>query len=280
MIKSRRQRPEIVTGWATATPAVGPRFGWSRVANRYTAVGLAAVGVAVAAWSWAATRTLPLFLPSPADVWTGTVQIAQEGLLQADVLSSYERVLIGWALGGLVGIPLGLLAGRARLVSAAVAPFVNFFRFVPPIALISLAIIWFGIGEYSKIMLIFYASMFLVFLNTTAGSTSVNVEKLRAAESMGASRVRTFLFVILPATLPSIAVGLRVAMSNSFSAVVAAELVAAQTGIGFLIFSSRLLGRTDLVFVGILFLGAMGFVADVAFRRIVGLVAYRYEIHL
>jgi taurine transport system permease protein len=244
------------------------------------AVSVVSVIIAFALWALGASLTIPLFLPDPLAVINSTIQLAQRGILQDHVLISYQRVLLGWALGGVAGIPLGLLAGRSALVSAALAPYINFFRFVPPIALVSLAIIWLGIGEASKVALIFYASMFLVFLNVAAGSAAVPRDMIRAAQSMGASRRRIFMTVVVPASLPAVAVGLRVAMSNSFSAVVAAELVAAQTGIGALIFSSRLLGRTDLVFVGIFALGVMGFLADVLFRKLAGYLTYRYQIHL
>jgi NitT/TauT family transport system permease protein len=272
---------EAAQGWTGLDPGeTEPPSKSRRLLNWSTLVGVVSVTLGITVWAWAASQTLPLFLPSPLEVVDAAFELAQDGELQEDILISYQRVLLGWALGGAVGIPLGLLAGRSRTVAAAMAPYVNFFRFVPPIALVSLFIIWLGIGEASKVALIFYASTFLVFLNVAAGSAAVHPDKVRAAQSMGASRLRTFVMVIVPATVPAIATGLRVAMSNSFSAVVAAELVAAQTGIGSLIFTSRLLGRTDLVFVGILTLGLMGMFADLVFRRILGLIAYRYEIHV
>lgn len=278
MSRSARSEAKAVRASAEWTAAeLGVSMGPS---GRSLLVGAASVASLLVIWSWAASGTLTMFLPSPWDVWEGTVLLASDGRLQQHLLASYLRVLAGWALGGIVGAALGLLAGRSRLVTAALAPYVNFFRFVPPIALASLAVIWLGIGEKSKVGLIFYASAFLVFLTVAAGSAAVHPYMIRAAQCMGASPLRIFFRVILPATMPSIATGLRVAMSNSFSAVVAAELIAAQTGIGFLIFSSRLLGRTDFVFVGVLFLGLMGFLADLVFRSIVTRVAYRYEIHV
>ena len=147
-----------------------------------------------------------------------------------------------------------------------VAPFFNFFRFVPPIALLGVAILWFGIGEGSKIAIIIYTSLFTVFMNTMAGATTVDESPSRAALCLGATKRQVLWRVVLPATVPAILVGMRVGMGFSFMSVVAAEMIAANEGVGFLIYNARLFLKTANAFAGILTLGAMGLLADYVFR--------------
>ena len=189
-------------------------------------------------------------------------------------------ILLGWVIGCAIAIPLGLVAGRSALVRAIFDPYVEFFRFIPPIAFITLFLIWFGLGETSKILLIVYTTMFVTFLNTMTGAMSVEPEKIRAARCMGATPRQTFVHVVVPATVPHIVTGLRLAMGNAFMTVVAAELVAAQSGVGHLIWNSRLFAQTDFVFVGIITLGLMGFTANWALKKIALRLAYRYNIQL
>ena len=166
---------------------------------------------------------------------------------------------------------MGLLMGRITVVRRLLDPYIEFFRFIPPISFVSLAIIWLGIGESSKVILIFYTSVFIVTINTIAGVLSVDETKLRAAASLGAGRLRTMGFVILPATVPYIVTSARLAMGNSFLTIVSAEIVAAQQGLGALIWTARNYGRTEWVFVGIITLGILGFLFD----RIIRIVARR-----
>ncbi len=229
-------------------------------------------------WEAIAAASIPIFFPPPEDVvrafWVSLI----DGTLIEHVAMSYYRILVGWAAGCALAIPLGLLAGRSRAVRTVVEPYIEFFRFIPPIAFITLFLIWFGLGEMSKILLIVYTSLFVAFINTLAGAMSVDIEKVRAAQCMGATQRQTFFHVVVPATVPHIVTGVRLALGNAFMTVVAAELVAAQSGVGHLIWNSRLFAQTDFVFVGIITLGLMGFVANWALRLITARVAYRYNI--
>ena len=224
--------------------------------------GMTAVAVLTAlfVWTLAATLTSPFFLPSPLSVGNAIVDLTDA------VGISYFRILVGWAVGCTVAIPLALLAGRITLVRQLVAPFFNFFRFVPPIALLGVAILWFGIGEGSKIAIIIYTSLFTVFMNTMAGATTVDESPSRAALCLGATKRQVLWRVVLPATVPAILVGMRVGMGFSFMSVVAAEMIAANEGVGFLIYNARLFLKTANAFAGILTLGAMGLLADYVFR--------------
>lgn len=210
----------------------------------------------------------PEILPGPLYTLQGGYELFMDGtLLQYIGISSY-RVLLGWTLGSLLAIPVGITIGKVHAIRLFAEPFLNFIRFIPPIAFITLFLVWFGIGETSKIMLILYATFFIVTLNTLTGVLSVEEDKIRSARSMGASEWQIVLHVIVPATVPYMFTGIRLAMGTSFMAIIGAEMIASNEGVGYLIWNSRLFFRTDWIFVGLLCLGLMGFLTD----RIVGLI--------
>jgi ABC-type proline/glycine betaine transport system permease subunit len=155
-----------------------------------------------------------------------------------------------------------------RFVRYLLEPFTEFFRFIPATAMITVAVIWFGIGEGSKIFLIIYTTVFIVTLNTAAGVGAIAPNKIRAARSLGASTRQVFLFVALPATAPYILTGMRLAMGNSFVTIVAAELIASNAGLGKMIWDARLYMLVDQIFVALLTLGLLGFATDTAERFI------------
>ena len=216
----------------------------------------------VAAWA-AASRLLdsPLF-PSPAQIVAAAAELLRSGVLAADVAASLQRIAIGFALGCLVGIPLGLAMGLFRPVRVFCEPLVQFLRFVPPIAWLIPAIMWFGIGETSKILLVFYMTVFLVLINTMAGVASIRRNTIRSAENCGVSRWQLFWWVVFPATMAYSVAGARIAMGNSFAAVVGAELIAAESGIGYRIVESGKWLAMSEMFAAILTLGLLGSGAD------------------
>lgn len=269
----------VVTATAADRDSSQPLPGGRASARRRSIVIYStSVVVFLAAWWIASLFTEPLFLPSPAQVVTAAADLISSGELPKDIAASFVRILSGWVIGVAVAVPAGLLAGRLHVVRLALSPFVNFFRFIPPIAFITLAIVWFGLGESSKIALIVYTTGFVVFLNTQAGAQRIEIEKIRAAQCLGASRLQVARYIVIPATFPDVVTGVRLAMGTAFMTVVAAELVAAESGIGFLIYNSRLYGQTDVAFVGVLTLGLMGLITDVALRLISFRVAYRYDL--
>lgn len=229
-------------------------------------------------WQALAWQMGPTLVSSPAETWSAAVDLAKDGTLLESCLVSLRRIMIGWGAGLVVGIPLGILMGRVKLIRNLIDPYIEFFRFIPPIAFITLAIAWFGIGETSKIILIFYTSVFIITLNAIAGVMSINESKLLAAASLGASRRQTLTAVVLPASVPHLVTGARLALGNSFLTIVSAEIVAAQTGLGSLIWTSRNFGRIDWIFVGIIALGILGFLCDRAIRLVSSTFLARYGV--
>lgn len=229
-------------------------------------------------WDLLSRSVNPMFLPSPRTTWASVAELWADDTLLRAVLASSQRIAIGWGLGLMVGIPLGILMGHFRWVRRLLDPYIEFFRFIPPIAFVTLAIIWLGPGEASKVSLIFYTTVFIVILNMIAGVLSVSELRLRAAASLGAGRVWTMLTVILPSTVPYMVTGARLAMGNSFLTIVSAEMIAAQEGLGALIWSARNFGRTEWVFVGIITLGLLGFLFDRIVRILANALLRRYGV--
>lgn len=218
-------------------------------------------------WHAAATWIVgSVLFPPPWQVVVKAVELAQDGTLGEQVSASLLRIFAGFAGGALIGIPLGLAIGSFTIVRRLLEPYTEFLRFIPATAMITVAVIWFGIGEGSKIFLIVYTTVFIVIINTAAGVSAVAPNKIRAARSLGASGAQVFLHVALPATVPYILTGMRLAMANSFVTIIAAELVAANNGLGKMIWDSRMYMLVDQIFVALLVLGLLGFTTDRLFR--------------
>jgi taurine transport system permease protein len=231
-------------------------------------------------WEIVSQYTSPLFLPSPVQTYHAAVELMQDGTLLRAVLASSARIAAGWTLGVAVGIPLGVVMGRFAPIRQFLDPYIEFFRFIPPIAFVTLAVIWLGPGESAKVALIFYTTVFIVTLNTIAGVQAVNPLRLRAAASLGAGPVQLMTTVILPSTVPFMVTGARIAMGNSFLTVVSAEIVSADNGLGALIWTARNFARTEWVFVGILALGMLGYLFDRLLRIAVRLLLNRYRVKM
>ncbi|MCD7824658.1 MAG: ABC transporter permease [Clostridiaceae bacterium] len=219
-------------------------------------------------WQIASLFNTPDFLPGPLNTWNGFLEIVQTGALWEDIAISLQRIAIGWVRGILIAVPLGLLIGQFKTIRWLLEPFINFFRFVPAIGFLTLFLMWFGVGEESKLVLITYATIFPVVINTVAGVASVDPVKYQAAESLGASRLQTFFTVTIPATVPGIFTGIRLGLSSAIISIVSAEMLAANSGLGYLIYTSRLYYRTDWIFTGIIVLGLIGFLADKVLRML------------
>ncbi|NPD21027.1 ABC transporter permease [Alterinioella nitratireducens] len=211
-----------------------------------------------------------IWLPAPEDVWERLIEISQEGYrdftLAEHLGYSLFRVLAGFALGALIGIPLGYAMGLSNWFRGWFDPIVEFMRPVPPLALIPLVIIWFGIDESGKIFLLFLAALWIMTIAARAGVSGVSISKIHAAYSLGASKAQIMRHVIIPNSLPEIFTGARVAMGVCWGTVVAAELVAAEQGAGQMIVAASKFQLTDIVIMGIILIGIIGYGIDMLMR--------------
>ena len=194
----------------------------------------------------------PFLIPPPLEVVRTAIPMLMSGEILSDVAISMTRVLVGFAAGSLAGIVIGVLLGRIRLFHDLFDPIVELLRYLSPTAMISIAVIWFGIGELSKYFLIFWGTFFIVVINTTAGVWRAPIARQRAAECLGASQMQIFMLVVIPSTVPYIVTGMRVAMASSFMSIIPAEILAADLGIGYLLQKSSMLLQTDRIFVAML----------------------------
>ncbi len=211
-----------------------------------------------------------LYLPAPEDVVARTFKVLDEGFRGTSLLGhlswSLFRVIAGFLCGAIVGIPLGYAMGLSNWFRGWFDPIVEFMRPVPPLALIPLVIIWAGIGEVGKIILLFLAALWIMAIAARSGVSGVSISKVHAAYSLGASKWQIMRYVIIPNSLPEIFTGARVAMGVCWGTVVAAELVAAEKGAGMMIMVASKFQNTDIVILGIILIGIIGFGIDMMMR--------------
>lgn len=236
---------------------------------RYSLLSVFTVLALLATWAVATTvfPVSPRVLPSPAAMLDALGTLLTAGYSQkplwVHVLASVLRSLTGLVAGILLAVPVGLLMGYSRAVNAVLVPVFGFFRPIPPIAFIPLMILWFGIGELSKVLLIFAASFNYTVLSSAAGMRSVPEALIRAGMNLGLTRRQLLTSVMLPAALPHILTGVKTSTAVSWAIVVAAELIAAQEGLGFIIMDAGTFFRITDVFFGIIMVGAIGLLLEV-----------------
>jgi taurine transport system permease protein len=214
---------------------------------------------------WAATGLgwiSPIFLPSPADVLHAGLITLRRGDLITDVLVSARRVFLGFAIAAVVAVPLGVVMGVWRPAKAIMDPFVSLLRPLPSITWIPLSILWLGIGELQKLAIVFMGSWIYILLYTLESTRRVDPLLVRAARNLGASDIAVMREVILPGALPGIISGLKVTLAISWSCVLTAEMIAAQNGLGALIWQAKDWGNLPLVLVGMLCISLTVLVAD------------------
>ncbi|HKL05006.1 MAG TPA: ABC transporter permease subunit [Roseovarius sp.] len=213
----------------------------------------------------------PIWLPAPEAVVARVGEIASEGYqnftLWEHLFWSLFRVIVGFVIGAAVGIPLGYAMGLSDWFRGWFDPIVEFMRPVPPLALIPLVIIWAGIGESGKIILLFLAALWIMTISARAGVSGVAISKVHAAYSLGASKWQLMRHVIVPNSLPEIFTGARVAMGVCWGTVVAAELVAAEKGVGMMVMVAARFQNTDIVIMGIILIGIIGYGIDILTRK-------------
>lgn len=207
-------------------------------------------------------------LPSPLAVLETLVQLVQSGAIFTHTGTSLGRIFLSWTLAAALAIPLGVLMGRSERMERIVHPFVELFRPISPMAWIPLAVLWFGIGLSGKVFIIVIGSFFPVLLNTIAGVKGVPPILVTAAKTFGCSPLQLTLRVCLPAALPTIATGLRIAFGTAWMTIIAAEMVASKSGLGHMIIDGMEILRSDVVIVGMATIGVLGFGFDLMFRGI------------
>jgi ABC-type nitrate/sulfonate/bicarbonate transport system permease component len=223
----------------------------------------------LAAWEIAARLVIPgaaAALPPPSQVLADGWRVLGSGDLFAHIGKSLWRVLGGCAAAALAGLPIGVGIGLSSLVEDAVDPVVEFLRPIPPIAWIPLGILWFGIGDVQNMFIIFLGAVFPIVLNTIAGVRGIDRTLVWGALTLGGGRRHIVREIVLPGALPLILTGLRIGLGVGWMALVAAELVAARSGLGFMIQSARYAALTERVIVGMVVIGLLGLLMDVAMR--------------
>jgi NitT/TauT family transport system permease protein len=248
--------------------------------SRAATIGGYAAGFTLLFLVWHLASTVlvrSVLFPPPLPVLERAVALIEDRILQEQVLASMRRILQGFLIGSAIGIPVGLAIGSFRPVRLLLEPWTEFFRFIPAVAMITVAVIWFGIGEESKVFLIAYTTVFVVVISTAAGVGAVGRDKIRAAQCLGASRLQVFALVALPATVPYILTGMRLAMANAFVTIVAAELVASNDGLGKMLWDARLFMQVEDIFVALISLGLLGFATDRVFRLLIRAFAGRFN---
>ena len=207
-------------------------------------------------------------IPPPEQVWKTTLTLLENGLLLKHLSTSFYRVMSGFTASFVLAFPLAVLLGMNRRFTPYINPPVEFIRHIPPLACIPMLILWFGIGEASKLAVIILAAFFPIFLNTLSGIGQCDKKLLEVGDAFGLSPQEKFRRIILPASLPSIIVGMRLGLGYSWRALIGAELVAASAGIGYMILDAEQISRSDIVIIGILTIGAIGYLIDYLFLKI------------
>ena len=212
----------------------------------------------------------PLFLPSPWAVWSKFVSVMTEGYQDRTLLQHTEasilRIFGAFALAVLIGIPTGIAMATNRVARGVFSPLIEFYRPLPPLGYLPLTVIWFGIGETQKLVLLFLAMFAPIVLNTQAGVRSVAIEQIHAAYSMGASRLQVLWHVTFKGAMPEILTGLRIGIGFGWTTLVAAELVATEEGLGAMIMSASEFLVTDVVVMGICLIGVIAYAFDLFMR--------------
>ncbi|KRA83354.1 ABC transporter permease [Altererythrobacter sp. Root672] len=237
------------------------------------------IALLIAVWWIVVARADSPIFPTPGQVATGAWALAQDGTLWQHIEASLFRVEIGFGLALLVAVPLGLWMGWVSGAYYTLNPLFQMLRPISPIAWIPVAILWFGVSDFSPIFLIFISSVFPMMVQTTVGVRTIDRRYLRAASNFGVSRWVLFRRVVIPAVLPEIIVGMRIGLGVAWLVVVAAEMIALNSGLGYLIMDSRNAGnRYDLVIASMIIIGVIGLLLDGATRLLERLdtVKWRY----
>lgn len=275
-----------MTAMSRVQPASGVRLG-KRSASRTNAalhaqIRRSIISVAVLAGLIMCWQLLSTFvfnralLPTPFETFSTMLTMAVSGELWQDIGISLFRILVGYFMAVGVGVTLGSLIGYSHIVREVTDPLIELLRPISPVAFVPVSILWFGIGEESKYFVIFYAAVIVIILNTASGVAATPVARLRAARCLGANDRQLLTTIILPSAMPYVLTGMRVALGFAFMGVVAAEMIGASVGIGYLIMQSQMLVQPAKMFVGLITLGVVGLLTDRLYRVVIMKTTRRY----
>jgi NitT/TauT family transport system permease protein len=254
---------------AQQSPAAPPHRAGERIAWQKILLPIGVALVFLLGWDGAVRVSGSQIFPKPIDAARGIAELAHNGVLLKYIVASLFRVTCGFLAAVLVGVPTGLLLGWFSTAFDAFNPMLQIFRPISPIAWIPLANLWFGVSDMAPIFLIFLASLFPIIVAAIAAVQNMQQVYVRAARNFGLSRLQLFRRVILPATLPQILTGIRIALGVAWLVVVAAEMIAVNSGLGYLIIDARNAGRRyDLVVAGMVMIGVIGLILDLLVRQL------------
>lgn len=259
------------TADAAASSPGEPRADVRRIARGAVVTILPLLSLALVITGWDLAVRLELFpsrlLPTPGEVVVAARQMYADGTLLADAAASFRRAVQGFVVGSVIAVLVGTLTGRSRIARGLLEPTIQVIRPIPAIALVPLAILWFGIGEESKLFLTSLGVFFPVWVNTHVGVAATRDDYLRVAASLGAPRLLTFTHVVVPAALPFILTGLRQGIATSLILIVASEQSGVTEGLGFRLDQARLFSQPDRLFVCLAALGIVGALTDQLFHQ-------------
>lgn len=212
-------------------------------------------------------------LPPPMKVFNTFIDMIENGSIYENIFVSLRRIFIGFIISSTIAIPLGIIFGVNKKIYEYFKPLLELIRNTPPLALIPMLILWFGIGEKSKIIIIILASFFPIFLNTLNGIRSCDIKLIEVGQVFNFTKKEIFLKIIIPNSILDIFIGLSLGLGYSFRAIIGAELIAASSGLGYLISDGKAMSRTDVVIVGIFVIGFLGIISDYLFTKLIKKVA-------
>jgi NitT/TauT family transport system permease protein len=249
------------TNLDTLSTGPAPRAGSTRFVDRLIVLNIASVLIGLIVW-WVVSKVDINGLPGPQDVLERGIQLIANGSIFVDIAASLRRVFLGFAIGTLLAIPIGFLMGWYGWVRGLLEPYIQFFRTIPPLAIIPIAIVFLGIGEVPKVFVITLAAFLVSVISTFQGVVTVDRVLINAARVLGADDFTVFRRVVIPASTPFILVGMRVGLGAAWSTLVASELIAAQEGLGHRMQQAQVYYDLPTIFVGLMLIGILGMVMD------------------
>lgn len=236
--------------------------------NVYVGAGIFFILILLAAWELVCRNGLvkPLFLPSPAAVMLEGVRQVREGILWSDSWASVYRIVMGWVFATCIAVPVGILMGNFKFFEGLFEPFIDIVRYMPVVALIPLTILWAGIGDLQKFLILFIGTFFQQVLMIMDNVKQVPINLIRVGQTLGLSRFEILRTIVLPAAFPGIWDTFRITIGWTWTYLVVAELVAAENGLGRRIMDAQRYLATETIIFGILFIGFLGLITDYLFK--------------